>query len=170
MSTRFAPALIASMLSIVVGCAQAASSLERAPETPAAEPDAQTGHLAPMDIPAHPFLAANGRNGMHSDAWATDTHDYPGPLGVSSQVNIRPMGSGIGGLCATQVFDSAGHLFSVCTDLLSMRLVAMEPTTLEVLATHTLPTRPSNLSLDIAKVQSDTSEAPISICWLVTAR
>jgi hypothetical protein len=110
-----------------------------------------------MDIPAHPFLAANGRNGMHSDAWATDTHDYPGPLGVNSTVNIRRMGAGIGGLCATQVFDGAGHLFSVCTDLFTMRLVAMEPTTLEVLATHTLPTRASNLTLDIAKVQGDTS-------------
>jgi hypothetical protein len=105
----------------------------------------------------HPFLAPAGRNGMHGDAYASDTHPYPGPLGKGTRVRSASFNSTIGGLCATTVFDAAGRVYTVCTDLVAARLAVLAPRTLEVLDTYDLPLRASNQTLDITNVMSDTS-------------
>jgi hypothetical protein len=140
-----------------LGCVDGTGGSPGGPSASSTEARIGSGRLAPMAVERHPFLAPNGRNGIHGDGWATDVHDVPGPTSADARVRLRSMSSGLGGLCATAVFDSDGHLFSVCTDLLNMRLVALDPVTLDILAEHRLPTRASNLSLDLEAVQSDTS-------------
>jgi len=120
----------------------------------------RTAKRAPLPAQAadqHPYLAPAGRNGMHGDAHATDTHPYPGPLGRRTRVRSANFNSTLGGECATTVFDAEGRVFTVCTDLIAMRLVALSPSSLEVLAKADLPLRASSLTLDPAAIQSDTS-------------
>jgi hypothetical protein len=112
--------------------------------------------LAAASIPAHPYLAAQGRNGMHADSYATGSYSYSGPLGKNPQVNTKSYGM-IGGQCATTVFDSANRVISVCSDFTGMRLVLMNPTNLMPIATYSLPLRESIKTLDIEAIMNDTS-------------
>src|SRR3954452_14536184 len=51
-----------------------------------------TGHKAKPHrvhaprIPRHPFMAANGRNAVHNDAYQSDTYRNSGPLGDNLRV------------------------------------------------------------------------------------
>jgi outer membrane protein assembly factor BamB len=157
-SKLFAGALTLALLgSSCAGDSEASGGSTGGPRASTTEASIGSGRLSPMAVESNPFLAPNGRNGIHGDGWATDVHDAPGPTSADAQVKLRSMSSGLGGLCATAVFDSDGRLFSVCTDLLNMRLVALDPVTLEILAEHRMPTRASNRSLNLEAVQSDTS-------------
>src|SRR5919198_58656 len=48
----------------------------------AAVPDPFPGPL----VPSHPFMAPNGRNNIHDDAYMTDTYPTVGPLGPNIAV------------------------------------------------------------------------------------
>jgi hypothetical protein len=98
--------------------------------------------LAPQFIPRHPHLAAQGRNGMHADSYCTDAYPWSGPLGVNPQVRSASM-SRLGGLVATVAVDREGRLVCVSGSLLEFKLLLLDPTTLQVLASHTLPQRAS---------------------------
>ena len=100
-----------------------------------AEPNA----LPPIFIPPNPYLAEQGRNGLHGDNYNSDVYNYPGPLGNNPQVSSRQIGAI--GTCPTVVFDPNGNVVTVCIGLAQVRLFLMEPHSLEVLAEHSLPLR-----------------------------
>lgn len=95
----------------------------------------------PIDAPAppeHPYLAGNGRNSMHNDAYASDAYTTPGPLGRNTQVM-----SALYGIkeCATLAFDSQGDLIGLCGGIRGPQLMRIDPETLAVEDRHTLPGR-----------------------------
>src|SRR4051794_10078683 len=58
-------------------------------------------------VAQNPFMAPNGTNNMHNDAYATNTYTGPGPLGRKPVVTSMLYGVEE---CATIAFDSAGRL------------------------------------------------------------
>jgi hypothetical protein len=112
--------------------------------------------LAPIKIPVHPHLAAQGINGMHSDSYNTESYPWSGPLGNKPVVASASFGL-IGGECTSVVFDKEGRLFTVCVNFFEMRLIAMNAETLQIIAMHNLPLRDSNKTLDIDEIQNDSS-------------
>ncbi|MGH3330487.1 MAG: hypothetical protein ACRDPJ_04190 [Nocardioidaceae bacterium] len=126
----------------------ATSALDLAPPIPPGPGDASVpafeGRAAVADRvagrrpPSHPFLAANGRNSMHDDAYASDAYAGSGPLGRDLQVSSATYGIEE---CATVAFDRAGRLEALCGGLEGSRLMLLDPVTLDVLAAHPLPPR-----------------------------
>ncbi|WP_434599504.1 hypothetical protein [Streptomyces sp. A5-4] len=110
--------------------------------------------------PQHPFLAPNGRSGMHADAAGSGTHPYAGPLGRDPQVTSEKIAA-LGGECATATFDAAGRLITVCGTFQGFLLKLLDPRTLATLAEYKLPQRSSTVEaitrLDFAKIFKDTS-------------
>jgi hypothetical protein len=112
--------------------------------------------LAPLAIPAHPFLADQGRNGMHADSYASGTHPFAGPVGNNPQMTTRSLGL-IGGECATVAFDAQGRIMTVSGSFNGFRLLLLDPDTLEVLASHDLPKRTGGSIFNIQAILNDTS-------------
>ncbi|MFG2206862.1 hypothetical protein [Streptomyces sp. NPDC048638] len=110
--------------------------------------------------PQHPYLAPNGRAGMHGDGASSDTHPFPGPLGDHPAVSSRRMAA-LGGECATVAFDRGGRLLTVCGTFRGFRLKLLDPRSLDTLAEYRLPQRPSTVEaltrLDFSKIFKDTS-------------
>jgi hypothetical protein len=98
--------------------------------------------VAAPSIPAHPFMAANGRSNIHDDAYMTDTYLTSGPLGRNMQRRSTFQGSE----CASVTFDRAGRIVSICVGLDHPRLVLLDPGTLDLLASFDLPPRQVNSS------------------------
>jgi hypothetical protein len=92
-------------------------------------------------VPEHPFLAANDRNSMHNDAYATDAYAGPGPLGRKLQLSSATYGIEE---CATMAFDRKGRIEALCGGLEGSRLMLLDPETLDVLAAHPMPPRRLN--------------------------
>ncbi|MFC0844842.1 hypothetical protein ACFH04_14145 [Streptomyces noboritoensis] len=120
-----------------------------------------TARPVPGPAPAqHPYLAPNGRSGMHGDAWGSGTHPYAGPLGRDPQVTSEQIAA-LGGECATATFDAAGRLITVCGTFQGFKLKLLEPRTLATLAEYQLPQRSSTVEaitrLDFSKIFKDTS-------------
>ena len=113
--------------------------------------------LPEQTLPAHPWLAGQGHNGMHADSYGGKATHWPAPLGLQPQVQATSFGSFFGGECATLTFDSKQRLMSVCATLLSFKLYLLERDTLKVLAVHELPLRTSNKTLQLRKIMADTS-------------
>ncbi|MBT2489715.1 hypothetical protein J7E96_14565 [Streptomyces sp. ISL-96] len=115
----------------------------------------------PGDAPPQPpFLAPNGRSGMHADGAGSGTHPYSGPLGRDPQVTSQKIAA-LGGECATATFDVAGRLITVCGTFQGFRLKLLHPRTLATLAEYKLPQRSSTVEaitrLDFEKIFKDTS-------------
>ncbi|MFI1469403.1 hypothetical protein [Streptomyces wuyuanensis] len=110
--------------------------------------------------PQHPYLAPNGRSGMHADAAGSGTHPYPGPLGDDPAVTSERIAP-LGGECATATFDSAGRLVTVCGTFSGFLLKLLDPRTLDTLAEYRLPQRSSTVEaitrLDFSRIFKDTS-------------
>lgn len=98
--------------------------------------------LPPMPVREHPYLAAQGRNGMHQDSSCSEVSPWPGPLGVAPEVRSASL-SWIGGEAATVTFDSRGRLILMSGNPFSFRLLLLDPVSLEVLAEQELPQRES---------------------------
>jgi hypothetical protein len=94
--------------------------------------------VAHVEIPQHPFMAANPGNNMHCDAYMSDTYEARGALGLNPQVVSRTQGFGGYG---TITFDSRGRLVAVYGDARAFQLELMDPYTLEELASYDLPPR-----------------------------
>lgn len=92
-------------------------------------------------IPQHPFLAANGRNSMHDDAYASDAYAGPGPLGRNLRLTTATYGLEE---CATIAFDRQGRIEAMCGGLEGSRLMLLDPETMDVLAAHPMPPRKVN--------------------------
>jgi hypothetical protein len=86
--------------------------------------------------PQNPFMAPNGRNNLHNDAYMTDTYAVSGPLGdgpKTSSLFLRE--------CASVTFDTQGRIVSICVGLDRPVLALLDPHTLQALATMPLPVR-----------------------------
>ena len=108
------------------------------PEIPAFSGEVATPRpLFSPDPPRHPYMAPNGRSNLHVDAYQTDVHQVPGPLGagtaVSSTFQI--------GVCASVTFDAQGRIVTVCVGPTTPRLMLLDPVTLDELAATALPNR-----------------------------
>jgi hypothetical protein len=150
-SVRFRPAAL--LVAAVAGLAAAATALAAPPPIPQTAGDLSglklfTGHKAkphPIKapkVPRHPFMAANGRNAVHNDAYQTDTYRNRGPLGSKLRVFSQSY-DGMGGLgsCGiTIAFDKRGRLITTCISATSVQLRLMKPD-LSTVATHDLPPR-----------------------------
>ncbi len=119
--------------------------------------DFPIGYTHPLDyipVPEHPFMAPNGACTMHNDAYMTDTYAVSGPLGfdptvISTSYGIKD--------CLTVAFDSKHRIVSVCVGLDAPLLVVLDPSTLDELASYTLPSKPWYWVLDNVNVLQDTS-------------
>src|SRR3990170_2220706 len=71
------------------------------PQAPTAIGDpAVADPLVVPDPPRHPFMAPNGRSNLHVDAYQTDVHQGPGPLGEGT----RRSSTFLEGVCASVTF------------------------------------------------------------------
>src|SRR5882757_9387234 len=94
--------------------------------------------IASPAVPQNPFMAPNGTNNMHNDAYASNTYTGPGPLGRKPIVTSNLYGVEE---CATIAFDSAGRIVGLCGSLQGSVLRLINPTTMAVIGSHTLPGR-----------------------------
>jgi hypothetical protein len=94
--------------------------------------------VAAPPVPQHPFMAPNGTNSMHNDAYATDAYEGGGPRGENLQVTSASYGVAE---CATVTFDSRGRLVGLCGGLEGFRLMLIDPDTLESQASYTTSRR-----------------------------
>jgi hypothetical protein len=105
--------------------------------------------VAVPDAPRHPFMAPNGRSNLHVDAYQSDVHQGPGPLGKG----MERRSTFLEGVCASVTFDSRGRIETVCVGLEGPKLLLLDPRTLETLAAMPLPPRQpggGNLFTDFA--------------------
>ncbi|MFF1380301.1 hypothetical protein [Streptomyces sp. NPDC058308] len=110
--------------------------------------------------PQHPYLAANGRSGMHADAAGSGTYPWSGPLGKRPAADSEKMAA-LGGECATVTFDRDGRIVTVCGTFTGFLVKLLDPKTLDTLAEYKLPQRPSTIEaitrLDFSRIFKDTS-------------
>jgi hypothetical protein len=87
--------------------------------------------------PRNPFMAPNSRSELHVDAYQSDVHAGPGPLGQ----DMRRTETFLEGDCASVTFDAKGRIVTVCVGLEGPKLFLLDAATLETLATFPLPPR-----------------------------
>jgi hypothetical protein len=93
-------------------------------------------------VPRHPFMAANGRNAVHNDAYQTDTYRNSGPLGARTRVFSQSIdgAGGVGSCGITIAFDKRGRLITTCISATDVELRLMDKD-LNTIASHELPPR-----------------------------
>jgi hypothetical protein len=142
----------AAMLAMALACATpAAAQTPSLPPVPIpGDPLALVTPVAPFEgettvpdpvgdftePPQNPFMAPNGRNNIHDDAYMTDTYANQGPLGDGPEAS-----SLFARECASITFDSEGRLVTICVGLDRPVLALLEPHTLRTLAAYPLPVR-----------------------------
>jgi hypothetical protein len=98
-----------------------------------AKPHPIKGLIAPW---GNPFMAPNPFSGVHNDPWQSDAYlQLAGPVGRSPQT----LSNAIGRDCISLTFDGKGRLEATCTNLMGPVLYLMDASTLDTLATYTLP-------------------------------
>ena len=143
MTYRLALAVV--VLLALTGTASAATPIPQVPSV-LAWLQVFTGQTAtPQPVkaskpPRHPFMAANGRNSVHNDAYQTDTYRYAGPLGRDMRSYSQAFG-GIGSCGITIVFDKQGRLLTTCVSATTVDLRMLDPETLDTIAVSPLPPR-----------------------------
>jgi hypothetical protein len=100
--------------------------------------------IASFPVPQHPHLAPNGRSNMHDDGYATDSYTGPGPLGRRPVVTSAFYGVEE---CATVAFDRNGRIVGLCGNLGGPVLRLLDPATLDVIASQSLPARQLKLGV-----------------------
>jgi hypothetical protein len=136
--------LVATALLLLTAAPALAVSPQPIPEGPGAgslpvfsgQPAAQHPVVVP-DPPRHPFMAPNSRSNLHVDAYQSDVHQGPGPLGRA----MERRSTFVEGVCASATFDSKGRVETVCVGVEGPKLLLLEPRTLETLAAMPLPPR-----------------------------
>ncbi|TMK99198.1 MAG: hypothetical protein E6G34_06820 [Actinobacteria bacterium] len=88
-------------------------------------------------VPQNPFMAPNGRSNLHDDAYMTNTYTWSGPLGNSMQT----LSTFQAAECGSLTVDRLGRLVTVCIGLEGVRVLMLDPRTLELLAAMELPPR-----------------------------
>src|SRR4051812_3114859 len=95
-------------------------------------------------------MAPNGKSELHVDAFQTDAHTAPGPLGKG----ITTTSTFHGADCASVTFDSRGRIVVVCVGLQGPStggagLYMLDPRTLGELARMDLPGRQPGVGTDL---------------------
>ena len=126
----------------------------RTPLIPASIGAPQAPYTVPAPaIPAAAHMAGNGRSNIHDDAYMSDTYTVAGPEGRGTTVTSTYLVPGTE--CASVTFDHAGRIVSVCIGLTpspligtttNVNLLLMDPHSLAILATYSLPSRPPSTS------------------------
>lgn len=108
----------------------------------------------------NPFLAPEGRNGMHGDSYNTEAYPFCGTLGKNPVVSSKSLNV-FGGMLATLMFDSKGRIMAISGNVVGFRLLLLDPDTLEILAETRLPQRASTKqffkTFDFSYISNDTS-------------
>ncbi|MBN1412842.1 MAG: hypothetical protein JW969_18520 [Spirochaetales bacterium] len=116
--------------------------------------------LPEVPVPAHPYLARQGLNGMHADSYCTGAYPWSGPLGRNPQIVSASL-AWIGGEAATVAFDGKGRLVCVSGNIFDFQLLLLDPVSLDVIAVYSLPQRASMArfwtSFDFGIIMNDTS-------------
>jgi hypothetical protein len=102
-------------------------------------PAAESEPIPHVPTPDHPFMASGGVSNMHCDASMSDTYTAAGPLDNEMQIISRTEGFGGYG---TLAHDRLGRIVAVFSNGRRFRLDLIDDQTLELLATHALPSRP----------------------------
>jgi hypothetical protein len=137
-------ALLMGAVALVVTSAPAASALPILPGPGVlVAPDfigaaSTAAPLSSFAVPQNPYLAPNGANNMHNDAYATNTYTGPGPTGHNLKSTSAMYGVEE---CATAAFDAAGRLVALCGNLLGPVLHLLDPVSLKATTTFKLPGR-----------------------------
>lgn len=100
-------------------------------------PDCVVDHLT---IPQHPFLAPNGKNNMHDDAYMSDTYEISGPENRAPRVTLKKYAKGIN-TCVTLAFDRKGRILTTSVAMLNASILLLDPASLAVIAKYELPPR-----------------------------
>jgi hypothetical protein len=133
--------LVAALLALVAAVPARAVPIPEGPDAaslPAFLGTQATPHpVTSPDPPRHPFMARNGRSNLHVDAYQTDVQQFPGPLGNGT----TRRSAFYGGVCASNTFDSAGRIVTVCVGATGPVLRLLDPVTLDTLASYVLPPR-----------------------------
>jgi hypothetical protein len=103
------------------------------------QPTENSQPIVHVEIPQHPFMAANLGNNMHCDSYISDAYEASGPLGVNAEVSSRTQGFGGYG---TITYDRLGRLVAVYSNGRGFQLELMDPYSLQEMASHSLPSRP----------------------------
>jgi hypothetical protein len=143
-----APLVLASLVAAVSAAPATAATPIPQSESELSGLTLFTGHRAKPHrvnaprVPRHPFMAANGRNAVHNDAYQTDTYRNSGPLGGSLRVFSQSFdgAGGLGSCGITIAFDKRGRLVTTCISATTVQLRLMTPE-LDTVATHALPPR-----------------------------
>ncbi|MEA2362273.1 MAG: hypothetical protein QOD71_1418 [Thermoleophilaceae bacterium] len=98
--------------------------------------------VAAPRVPRHPFMAPNGRNSVHNDAYQTDTYRNSGPLGGNMRVFSQSIdgAGGLGSCGITIAFDKRDRLVTTCISATAVELRLMDAN-LNTVASHQLPPR-----------------------------
>src|SRR3712207_4465054 len=136
--------LVPVLLALVVVTASAAAEAAPIPEGDRTEglveyegaPATPRPLTAPLP-PQHPFMAPNERSNLHVDAFQTDTNVLTGPLGREMSV----VSTFYSAVCGSVTFDSRGRIVTVCVGLGGPTLRMLDPTTLDEIASFSLPGR-----------------------------
>ncbi len=91
-------------------------------------------------VPQDPFMALNGRSGVHLDAYQSDTYPIAGPLGHSPEVSSTFLAAE----CGTVTFDKEGRIIVVCAAKNRITAYILNPVSLETLAKFSLPAQGGN--------------------------
>jgi len=105
-------------------------------------------------VPQHPYMAQNGGNNMHGDAYMSDYISNSGPLGINPVVHSTFRGIAE---CVTICFTRSNQMVVGCTSLDRPRLILMNSTTLKEIKRYSLPGRPRLSIFDPIKIFEDTS-------------
>jgi hypothetical protein len=92
-----------------------------------------------LRTPRHRFMAPNGRNNIHNDAYMTDVYRISGPLGDGAEESVL-----FSRECGSVMFDALGRIVTICVGLDRPVLALLDPDTLETLAAMNLPPRNSS--------------------------
>lgn len=143
---------LALILSLVTGCepghnATPLYSQETAKQAPVFIGEAATPKPVQGIAFEHPYMATSDGATIHTDSYNSDVHLTSGILGKDPEIFTREGPQPMGGMCSTTTFSQKGLLISLCANLLSFQLHLMDPETLDLLAVHYLPSRPSSFGV-----------------------
>ena len=98
--------------------------------------------LEPYIKPENPHLDATGSARIHNDSFNTGTYRRSGLIGPSIEVSSTRIDPNTIGVCPTLVFDKRGFVYGSCIVGMEIRLVMLDPDTMNVLAEQSLGSRP----------------------------
>jgi hypothetical protein len=134
-----------AIMFVALNAAEVGTKVLPIPQQPLAQPvpefigaPATPKPIPARPVPEHPFMAPNGRSGVHVDAYQSDTYATAGPLGRSPEVNSTFLAAE----CGTVTFDTHGRIIVVCVGVRPV-VYLLDPVSLETLARFPLPVQGS---------------------------